>query len=308
MTDLSLVRADRHDQTSLFEQLLAVWLDGKTAKTKAAYMKDIIAYSRHAGLPPTQAVEQLLTNGTARACLDVASWMNEMKAEKRLSNSTCNRRLAVLKSIANTARDYGISDVEIPVRRLPARPTRDSRGPEPAAVSHAMHKLERDRSGRGMMGYAVARLCHDCALRRSEVRSIRLSDLDQQTGALQLVGKGARKEVVTIPEPTLRSLQAYITQVRGTSPGWLFSGRDGVNPISESTIYRLVRKNCDCRPHGLRHSGISTAARVAQRDGFGLQDLQSYSRHRDVTGLLPYLDEDRSAQARLAALVAESTE
>jgi len=310
MAELFLVEPDRQVQPDFFERLLAVWLDGKTPKTKAAYKRDIEAYSHHLGrgCSPTQAVEQLLSNGTAEACLDVASWINEQRAAG-LSSATINRRLAALKSLTSTARDYGIcSNVEITVRHLPSRPARESRGPEPGALRQAMRELEHDRSGRGMMACAVARLCHDCALRRSEVRSIRLSDLDRQTGALGVVGKGNRREVITIPKPTMRALSAFIDKVRGDAPGPLFPGRDGVHPISESTIYRLVREHFGCRPHGLRHCGISTAARVAQREGFGLQDLQSYSRHRDMTGLLPYLDPDRSAQARLAALVAESTE
>lgn len=307
MVDLSLVHADRQENPSLFEQLLEVFLHGKTEKTRAAYTRDIETYARRCGLSPSRAVERLLSGGSARACLDIASWANEMRAAG-LSSSTVNRRIATIKSLAATARDYEISDAEIAVRRLPSKPVRDNRGPEPGAVMQAMRELEHDRSDRGIIARAVVRLCHDCALRRSEVRSILLSDLDRQTGALGVVGKGSRKEVITLPEPTMRALSAYIDEVRGSAPGPLFPGRDRARPISESTIYRLVREHCGCRPHGLRHAGISVAARVAEREGFGLQDLQSYSRHRDVTGLFPYLDHDGTAQARLARLVAESTE
>lgn len=47
MAELFLVHPDRRGQTDLFEQLLEVWLGGKTPKTRAAYVKDIWAYAAH---------------------------------------------------------------------------------------------------------------------------------------------------------------------------------------------------------------------------------------------------------------------
>lgn len=305
MSRLSLVPPTAGAPASTYKELLEVFLDSKAARTREAYQKDIGLFAHHCDLSPAESVESLLSNGSARANLTVASWKNQMMVAN-LASATINRRLAAIKSLATTANDYGISDVAIVVKNEPPRPRRDTRGPELEAVRKMMRRLESNDSVRGRRDHAVIRLLLDLALRRQEVSDLTLEALDITGGALVVVGKGRIEEVITLPSPTMRALRRWL-EVRGLEPGPLFPGRDGVRGISGSTIYRIVRDNGGLRPHGLRHLAITTAARAAAREGLGLHDVQSFSRHRDMFNLFSYLDDDKDAQEKLSSVVAEST-
>ena len=61
------------------------------------------------------------------------------------------------------------------------------------------------------------------------------------------------------------------------------------------------------RPHGLRHLGITTAVKKAQKAGIGLEEVLDYSDHKDVGTLMIYRDRERNVQAQLASLVAGET-
>lgn len=58
--------------------------------------------------------------------------------------------------------------------------------------------------------------------------------------------------------------------------------------------------------HGLRHFAITEAVELAQLAGYGLEKVKAFSRHKDISTLLTYVDErDRTGTQRaIADLVA----
>ena len=62
------------------------------------------------------------------------------------------------------------------------------------------------------------------------------------------------------------------------------------------------------RPHGLRHTAITEACKLAQAKGMGLEEGLDFSRHRDVKVLMVYRDRERNVQGQLATLVAAGVE
>jgi len=57
--------------------------------------------------------------------------------------------------------------------------------------------------------------------------------------------------------------------------------------------------------HGLRHTGITEAAKKAPLSGMGLEEVLDYSRHREVETLMVYRDREQNVQGLLAMVAAD---
>ena len=80
-----------------------------------------------------------------------------------------------------------------------------------------------------------------------------------------------------------------------------------------TSLYRIIRRlgeqvGLRVRPHGLRHTAITEACKLAQAKGMGLEEVLDFSRHRDVKVLMVYRDRERNVQGQLATLVAAGVE
>ena len=83
--------------------------------------------------------------------------------------------------------------------------------------------------------------------------------------------------------------------------------------LTGTSLYRIVRRlgeqvGLKVRPHGLRHTAITEACKLAQAKGMGLEEVLDFSRHRDVKVLMVYRDRERNVQGQLATLVAAGVE
>ena len=73
---------------------------------------------------------------------------------------------------------------------------------------------------------AILHLLYDMGLRRGEVVSLDLDDLDLKAGVLVILGKGrTQKEPLTLPTETGAVLLSWV-HVRGEDPGPLFTNLD----------------------------------------------------------------------------------
>lgn len=83
-------------------------------------------------------------------------------------------------------------------------------------------------------GDASARACRDgmmialmasVGLRRAEVVSLQLKDIDLATGDITVEGKGQKQRTLTLPDCVLARVTDYLDRFRGRAPGYL------INPI-----------------------------------------------------------------------------
>jgi integrase/recombinase XerC len=221
------------------------------------------------------------------------AWRTSLQ-ERRLQAATINRRLAALRSLVQLTRTLGIVPWTLEVQNVRAESCRDTRGP----------------------GRRGVRLLYDLGLRRSEVVALDVNDLDLDAGTLAVLGKGrTQKFKLTLPEPTRAALQGWL-EARGTEPGPLFTNFDRARKgcrLTGRSLYRIVRRlgervGLKVRPHGLRHTAITEACKVAQANGMGLKEVLDVSRHSDVKVLMVYRDRERDVQGQLATLVAAGVE
>ena len=110
---------------------------------------------------------------------------------------------------------------------------------------------------------------------------------------------------------TLAAVRDWLA-ARGGEAGPLFTNLDPAGRsgrLTGTSIYRTVRAlgaaiGSATRPHGLRHTGITTACEKAAAAGIPLESVLDYSGHANVRTLMVYRDKARDMQGRLAALVA----
>ncbi len=296
------------------EMLVDAFLSGRSERTIRAYRQDLFDFR---GFTQEQtllaAVGRLLLSGHGEANALVSAYKSALMA-RGLSASTINRRLAALRSVVKLARTFGIVRWTLEIDNVKAEPYRDTQGPGRNGVQRMMDVLDGRKDNLVARDRAIIRLLYDLALRRGEVVSLNLSDLDLEAATLCVTGKGRmQKTILSLPQPTKAALSAWVLE-RGNVPGPLFSHFDrakkGDGRLSGTSLYRIVRKlgeavGVKVTPHGLRHTAITEACKMAALKGIDLEEVLDFSRHTDIKVLMVYRDRERDVQGVLANLVAE---
>ena len=288
------------------EDLVEAFLKKRSPHTRRAYASDLGRFAEFlAEKSPTTAMDRLIAAGHAGGNRIVLKYRNHM-AEQNLSPATKNRRLAAIRSAMKLARTLGLITWTLEVEGEKIRPYRDTAGPGEDAY-RAMLAVSDARNR------AILRLLHDLGLRRGELTAMDLSDVDLENRTLSIlgkVGKGrSQPERLTIPHPTAEAVEEWILE-RGTDPGPLFMAR--VKPwvghrLTGESIRNLVASTarragiCTVRPHGLRHTGITTAL---ERTGGNVSNVARYSRHASIETVKLYDDNRRDVAGEVASLVA----
>ena len=209
-----------------------------------------------------------------------------------------------MRSLVKLARTLGMVTFGLEIQNVRAQAYRDTRGPGLAGIRMLMRELIERNDRKGIRDLAILRLLYDLGLRRGEIVSLDVEDVDLEQERLWVVGKGrTQKEALSLPEPTRRALAAW--------PLFMNVDRAGKGPgrLTGSGLYKLIRRlgadvGITTRPHGIRHTAVTEAVKTAQAHGMGLEEVLSFSRHRNVTTLMVYRDRERDVQGQLAEMVA----
>jgi integrase/recombinase XerC len=240
-----------------------------------------------------------------------ATWQRQMLSSG-LSPSTINRRIAAARSLLAMGRALGSTTSEIHLNDLRSCPTRDTRGPGAEAVAQMVYLLEHEKTPKARRDLAILRLLYDLGLRRAEAVSIDVADLNLEARELRVKGKGRpAKERFSLPGPTLEALAAWL-ETRGSAPGPLFTNFDRATKggrLNASSVYRIVRglgerAGVRARPHGIRHSAVTEAIKLAAREGLDISVVQAFSRHADPRTLFLYRDAESDPQASVSSALA----
>ena len=292
--------------------LVKTFLAGRAPATIEAYRRDLTDFQRFLGLKNLDhTARSFLGLGPGRAHAIAFSYQADLLS-RGLSPATVNRRLAALRSIVRVGRMIGAVSWALVIPNLRSVSYRETRGPGVGGFLKLLRANDRESGPKQVRDRAILRLLYDLALRRGEIASLDLNDLDLETNRVQVIGKGEREaSFLTLPEPTTEALALWI-ETRGHEPGPLFTNFDRAGKtgrLTGTSIYRIVRKlgeseGIRARPHGLRHTAITEACKLAESAGVHLEEVLDFSRHSDVKTLMIYRDRERNVQGTLAALVA----
>lgn len=294
------------------EQVVALFLSSHSSSTNKAYRKDLIALADFLGtVSAEEAGAWILANTSAEVNLVAATWQKQMLSNG-LSPATVNRRIAALRSLLGLGRALGSTASEIHLSDIRSCPTRDTRGPGAEAVARMVALLEQEETPKARRDLAILRLLYDLGLRRAETVSIDIADVNLEAGELWVKGKGRpAKERFSLPEPTLKALSVWL-ETKGREPGPLFTNFDRASKggrLNASSVYRIVRDlgervGVHARPHGIRHSAVTEAIKLAAREGLDLSVVQAFSRHADPRTLFLYRDAEGDPQASVSSAIA----
>lgn len=140
---------------------------------------------------------------------------------------------------------------------------------------------------RAIRDRAMIHLLYASGLRVTELCTLRLGDLDMQTGLVSVRGKGDKRRIVPVGAVALDSLSHFLTLVRPHAKGRsdaLFVSPRG-KPFTRQGFWKLLKRYARAAgiltpisPHKLRHS---FATHLLQR-GADLRAVQAMLGHADL--------------------------
>lgn len=138
---------------------------------------------------------------------------------------------------------------------------------------------------------AALLLLYGPGLRRGEVRTLRLDDVNLTERWLRVRGKGRKTREVPLPTGCVAALRAYLACRAGKDSPYFLAGR-GTRPLGERTLGRIVSRAAlrtmgrHATPHQLRHS---FATHLLQ-DGANLREIQQLLGHAQLTTTQRYTE------------------
>jgi site-specific recombinase XerC len=156
---------------------------------------------------------------------------------------------------------------------------------------------------------AILAVQYGAGLRRAEVVALDLADLDRDSGALRVHGKGNKERLAYVPQGGRLALDEWLA-LRGVEPGPLFwpIGRTGIptpgRPSCQAILYIARRRGTAARvatfsPHDLRRSFISDLLDA----GADLSAVADLAGHAQVETTRRYDRRGEAAKQRAATLV-----
>lgn len=263
---------------AIFQERFAFALDRHPATT---YVEGLGDSSQRPMRVALESIADILSAGKVSA--DDLAWHalrpeHTAKLRSRLqslySPATANRYLSALRGVLKAAWRLQYIDRDTMERTLDVAPIRGQREPKGRGLSQdelveifEACRLDENIAA-GARDGAVLALLYGGGLRRTEVVTLDVEDLDLEGRRLRVVGKGDKERTVHIPVRVVEILEAWLVHRGRVEPGGLFwaVGRTGkLRPrrISAELVYQIVLKRHQLAgvdrftPHDLRRSYIS---------------------------------------------------
>lgn len=214
---------------------------------------------------------------------------------RTISPKTIRRRLSALSTLfVYMMRNGRVDDNPVKMVALPKMPKR-----LPVFVSPEQMDMLLD--GTCFCGESFGELrdktiiltAYITGMRRSELVSLKLSDIDGAARVIKVHGKGNKERIVPMTEELFEILKVYIGQrggVVGTEHGMLFVTDNG-KPVYDKFIYRLVVRYLSMvttqgkkSPHVLRH----TFATALLNNGACIEAIRKLLGHSDLSATQVY--------------------
>ena len=216
--------------------------------------------------------------------------------------STIKRRMSALKGLFKFAYREGITEKN-PMDTI-ALPKVPSKLPDVISINDISCILDSfsDASKAEIRDHAMLELLYGCGLRVSEICDLNLADLYLHDSFILVTGKGRKERVVPIGGAAMRTLLAYLNDVRQdfarkspTASNAVFLNQRGKR-ISRQTVFNVSRKAGliigieNLHPHTFRHS----FATHMLEGGADLRVIQEILGHADISTTQIYTHVDQS--------------
>jgi integrase/recombinase XerD len=236
-----------------------------TQKSYAALLGKFVAWAEEQSLTTWKAIElsHLLAFLQHEQKRLVAADQN--RAARRLSSESLYLQIAALRAFYRFAENEKL--LSLNVAENLSLPRRWQRLPK-ALTNDEIEKLLRPEipeTPASLCDHAILELAYASGLRLSELRNVRLEQLQLEAGFVLVIGKGNKERVVPLGRKAVAALQRYLAAgrpklVTKRSPGTVFLTRRG-SPFSAVTLWLHIKRRVrhagierNVTPHMLRHS------------------------------------------------------
>ncbi len=232
--------------------------------------------------------------------------------DRNLKSNTINRKVAAVKSLVSYARrtgrcNYTLDDID----GEKVQAYRDTTGVDSKSIKLILGIPNRSTQ-KGKRDYAILRLLWGLALRRAEVVSLNVGDLDLDQSCIWILGKGKSDKVrMSLGKKIIEALQDWLQVYKpssGKQPLFISLAHNGTggDRLSDEHIYRLVRDSAKAAgiskpmaPHKIRHSAITHALDCVA----DVRSVKRLSRHANLQTLVVYDDNRQDLQKSITDLL-----
>ena len=257
------------------EQLIGLWLHGRSKHTIKGYTNDIKHFF--------QNINKSLRSITLQDIQDYADHL----AEKDYAQTTTKRMLCAVKSLFSFGHRIGylVFDVGKPLR-IPS--PKESISERILTQEEVFYMFEMAKNPRDKM---LLKLLYYTGLRVSEISGLKYSNFQQRdnTGQITVQTKGSKTNVILLPVHLWRELSEYRNGASEDTP--IFRSRKG-NALCVGQIQRIVRQVAvkagitgKVSPHWFRHSHASHAL----ENGCPIHLVQKQLNHSSISTTGKYL-------------------
>lgn len=171
--------------------LVCSFLSGRKTSTISAYRQDLHEFCRFLKVQEiNKSAEILLSLSLGEANALALKYKIYLVDILRLQSATVNRRLAAVRSLVKLARTLGIVSWNLEIKNQEHRAYRDVSGLQAKDLQKIFESLQNKDDPKSIRDLAIMRLLLDLGLRRNEVISLDLEDLDFQSDKIWILGKG----------------------------------------------------------------------------------------------------------------------
>ena len=247
----------------------------RAPNTVTAYLSDLRTFSRH-----------LASEGVSLISFDGEALSRYMELRADLS---VRSRARFLSSIRAWTRFLEAAGVRKDPKETPVAPRLPRTLPCILSQEEIGRLIDAPDSKRpeGLRDRAILSFFYASGLRVSELAHITADRVDVTTGALRVMGKGAKERITFLDDRTRHLLEDYLATVRPAfakdSPE-LFLARDGT-PLTRQALWTLIKKHgraagitSPLSPHVLRHS---FATHLLEK-GLDIRSIQLLLGHEDI--------------------------
>jgi len=269
------------------------WTSRHTSMYYSGILGRLLWFSQQNGWPDDAA---LITEWNIREFLryvggEVNRWAVEgngsESSSRRASPRTVHHYYRALTAFFNWALKEGylpespMANVKVPKpKRKVIRPYTD--GQIEMILAVCVQDYKQRSSLVGSRNYAIIILLLDSGLRLTELATIRLRDIDKESGWIRVTGKGAKERMVRMGHASQTALQHYLDHRPGSGTGALWLTREG-SPLTSrglQSAFRRLKQRAGIDEEGgchrMRHTFALSFLR-SDRNPFNLQYLLGHN-------------------------------
>ncbi len=247
----------------------------------------------------------------------IQAWMIWLKDKRHSSNSTCNHRLACLKSFIKYLSRKNLMFVQIGTEAYEIKAMRSPKKGMDEITKDAIKALfaaPNLNTAIGKRDFALFNLIYNTATRIDEILSLIISSLHldgKSKDYITVWGKGTKRRTIFILPDVAKIIKAYIKAFHGSAPNptdFLFFSHygGGKKKLTQEAVDKrlklyasIANKKCADLPKNLHcHSLRHARATHWLEDGLNIVMIQKLLGHEDIKSTMGYVGVSTEQKAK----------